>query len=165
MTHDLIACGALRRLGLAATAAVVLALTASGAMAAECPAGQMGLDVQMPEAMSVKGATDLVLGHIDLGQERVGLNGRQFRFRRLDIQPGGEIAWHGHEDRPALIYMLQGEITEYSSTCKVPLVHKAGDLSIESHTVKHWWKNTGKDVVVLLAADIFNHGMMDEMSQ
>lgn len=163
MIHDLMTSRTRRRL--AAVAAALLALTASGAMAAECPADRMGVDVQMPGAMAVKGASDVVLGHIDLGQERIGLSGHKFRFRRLDIQPGGEIAWHSHEDRPALIYVLQGEITEYSSTCKVPLVHKTGDLSIESHTVKHWWKNTGKEVVVLLAADIFNDGMMDEMSQ
>jgi quercetin dioxygenase-like cupin family protein len=148
-----------------AGAATLLVLFSTTAMAAECPKNQMGVDVQKSGPMAVKNATDKVLGFIDLGQEKVGLKGHKFRFRRLDIKPGGEIAWHSHEDRPALIYVLQGEITEYSSTCKVPLVHKAGDLSIEDHPVKHWWKNTGKKTVVLLAADIMNTGMTDEMTQ
>jgi quercetin dioxygenase-like cupin family protein len=164
MIHSFSKSAFVRRLTIAGTAAAIV-LTSTAAMAAECPAGQMGVDVQKPGATAVKNATDKVLGFIDLGQEKVALKGHKFRFRRLDIKPGGEIAWHSHEDRPALIYVLQGEITEYSSTCKVPLVHKAGDLSIEDHPVKHWWKNTGKKTVVLLAADIMNDGMTDEMTQ
>ena len=71
----------------------------------------------------------------------------------LEIVPGGEVAWHSHDDRPALIYVVSGTITEYASTCSVPIVHEAGDLSIESH-LSHWWKNTSAKPVVLISADI-----------
>ncbi|MFO1061263.1 MAG: cupin domain-containing protein [Dongiaceae bacterium] len=61
------------------------------------------------------------------------------------VAPGGEVPWHSHADRPALIYILQGTITEFTSTCADPIVHKAGDLAVENHEVSHWWKNTGKE--------------------
>jgi hypothetical protein len=51
--------------------------------------------------------------------------------------------------------MIQGEIIEYSSTCAVPIVHKAGETALETHATAHWWKNTGKQTVVLLSADFF----------
>jgi mannose-6-phosphate isomerase-like protein (cupin superfamily) len=67
---------------------------------------------------------------------------------------GGEVAWHSHEDRPALIYVISGTITEYSSHCSVPIQHDAGDLSIEQAGLSHWWKNTTKKPVTLISADI-----------
>ena len=44
-----------------------------------------------------------VLGSVDLGPEIKGLDGRNLRFRKLVIQPGGVVPWHSHGDRPALI--------------------------------------------------------------
>jgi hypothetical protein len=35
-------------------------------------------------------------------------------------------------------------------------VHKAGDLAVENHEVSHWWKNTGKETVVLVSFDLFH---------
>ena len=34
------------------------------------------------------------------------------RVRQLEIQPGGIVPWHSHADRPALIYVVSGEIVE-----------------------------------------------------
>ena len=39
------------------------------------------------------------------------------RFRKLTIEPGGIVPWHSHDDRPALIYVAEGEIIEYASNC------------------------------------------------
>ena len=50
-------------------------------------------------------------------------------MRRLAIKPGGVVPWHSHDDRPALIYVVVGEITEYASNCAVPIVHKAGEVA------------------------------------
>src|SRR6266571_1963332 len=57
---------------------------------------------------------------------------------------------------PASIYIIEGEIVEYASTCAVPIVHKAGDVAREIHTTSHWWKNNGDKTVVLLSADILH---------
>ena len=77
-------------------------------------------------------------------------------MRRLDIKPGGEVAWHSHADRPAIIYIVSGTILEYSSTCRVPIVHRAGDVATETHVTSHWWKNRSSKPAVLLSADILH---------
>jgi quercetin dioxygenase-like cupin family protein len=64
------------------------------------------------------------------------------------------VPWHSHEDRPALIYVVTGEIYEYASNCAVPILHKAGEVARETHATAHWWKNDGKAPVVLLSFDI-----------
>jgi quercetin dioxygenase-like cupin family protein len=100
--------------------------------------------------------TDKVVASINLVEEKVGLKDHKFRLRRLVVQPGGEVAWHAHEDRPAIIYIVSGTIVEYASTCAAPIVYESGDAARETHTTKHWWKNMTKKPAVLLSADILN---------
>jgi quercetin dioxygenase-like cupin family protein len=71
----------------------------------------------------------------------------------MTIEPGGIVAWHSHADRPAIIYIIEGEINEYASNCAVPITHKAGDVVAEIK-ISHWWKNLGHKTVVLLSADL-----------
>ncbi|MFN7133743.1 MAG: Ig-like domain-containing protein, partial [Myxococcales bacterium] len=99
--------------------------------------------------------TDAVLTAIDLGNEKVRLRGYQLRLRRLVVQPGGEVPVHSHENRPALIYIAEGEMTEFKNICAVPIVHKAGEATPEDHRVVHWWRNTGRVPAVILSADVF----------
>lgn len=129
-------------------------LVALPAYAGTCPADKVTTDGQKPGATAHKDVSEKLLGAIDLANEKVAVAGHHFRMRRLDIKPGGEVAWHSHEDRPALIYVVSGSITEYSSHCGVPIVHDQGDLSVEQGGLAHWWKNTGKAPVVLISADI-----------
>jgi len=144
---------------LAATGAtaLVMALVSSSAFAGSCPAGKVVADRQGQKAGATKpvGVTDTVLASIDLSKEMVALNDHQLRMRRLVIQPGGVVPWHSHADRPAIIYIVQGTVTEYASDCAVPIVHKAGEWSRDAD-VSHWWKNTGKTTVVLISADILH---------
>lgn len=135
--------------------AMLLATIASGAASAgACPAGKTTNDGQKPGATTHKGVEEKLLGSIDLAKEQVRIDGRLLRLRRLVIQPGGEVAWHSHAERPALIYVTEGSITEYSSRCAVPIEHKAGELSIESGGLSHWWKNNSNKPVTLLSADV-----------
>ena len=55
-----------------------------------------------------------------------------------------------HAERPAIIYIIEGEINEYASNCAVPIPHKAGDVVAETKGISHWWKNLGDKTVVLL---------------
>jgi quercetin dioxygenase-like cupin family protein len=146
----------LRTVSAAAIIAGALAL-GSSAFAGECPAGKVVADSkgQHDESMAAKDVTDTVLASVDLSKEMIATPDRQFRMRRLEILPGGIVPWHNHADRPALIYVVQGEITEFASTCAVPLLHKAGDVSVDAGR-SHWWKNTGKEKVVLISADILH---------
>ena len=99
-----------------------------------------------------KGVTDTVLAAIDLEKEPANIKDRQLRFRKLTIEPGGIVPWHSHGDRPAMIYIVEGEIVEYASNCSGPIVHKAGEIRPETSGTSHWWKNLGDKTVVLFVA-------------
>lgn len=146
-----------RRTAIGAFVAGALAFTAS-AHAGECPAGQRVADGQGQKnpGHAAKGVKDVVRNAIDLGKEAPMLQGRLFRIRQLDIEPGGVVPWHSHDERPAQIYIVSGEIVEYASNCAVPIVHKAGEISSEAKGTSHWWQNHGKSPVVLISVDIFH---------
>ena len=148
-----------RKFAMAGVAVAALSILSTGAFANGCPAGKLVADGQGQQAGATMpvGVTDTVLDSIDLSTQKIAAKDHQFRMRRLVIQPGGIVPWHDHGDRPALIYIVQGEITEYASDCSVPILHKAGDWSRDAD-IHHWWKNTGKKVVVLISADILDNG-------
>ena len=126
---------------------------ASGAFAGECPADQKKADARAPVDLKPVGVTDTVIAMIDVEQEQ-GIKDRKFRMRKLVVEPGGVVPWHSHAERPAIIYIVEGEIHEYASNCGAPIVHKAGDVVAETKGVSHWWKNLGDKTVVLLSADL-----------
>ena len=138
-----------------AAIAVAAATSATPALAGQC--ATPGANALANAPTMPKGVTDTVIGSIDLGPE-INVGGRQLRTRRLVVQPGGIVPIHSHKDRPALIYTVSGSITEHSSTCSVPIVHKAGDISREADGLSHYWINHGKVPAVLLSSDVF-HGM------
>ena len=144
------------RRGLCAAALIAGAVLAAPASAGECPADKVSPGVRTSGETMPKGVTDTVLASVDLSKEKVNLQDHLLRTRKLVIQPGGVVPWHSHEDRPALISVISGTIEEYASNCSVPIVHKAGEVSVEKSGVQHWWKNTGKTPVVLLSSDVFH---------
>ena len=141
-----------------ALAGLVLGATTalSAAIAGECPADKVKANAREPVNLAATGVTDTVLASIDLAKEPIKADGRQQRVRKLVIQPGGIVPWHSHDDRPALIYVIEGEINEYNSNCAVPIVHKAGDVARETRGTSHWWKNFGDQTVTLLSFDILH---------
>jgi len=140
-----------RWLGLALAGSVA---TASSAIAGECPADKMKPNVREKVDYKPVGVTDVTLGSIDLEKEPANIKGRELRFRKLTIAPGGIVPWHSHDDRPALIFVQQGEIVEYASNCSEPIVHKTGDIRREMFGTSHWWKNLGKETVILYVGDV-----------
>jgi quercetin dioxygenase-like cupin family protein len=145
------------RVALGVAAFAVLALAASASFAGQCPA-----DKRVPDGQGQKmgptapvGVTDVVRASTDLAREPAAIQGRQFRLRQLDMAPGGIVPWHSHNERPAMIYIVSGEVVEYASSCAVPIVHKAGDVAPEKNGTSHWWKNTGSATAVLISVDLF----------
>jgi quercetin dioxygenase-like cupin family protein len=128
----------------------------SSAVAGGCPADKMKADVRQPATHAGKGVTDTVLAAIDLEKEPANIKDRQLRFRKLTIEPGGIVPWHSHGDRPAIIYIAEGEIVEYASNCSVPIVHKAGEIRPETSGTSHWWQNLGKKTVILFVGDVLH---------
>jgi quercetin dioxygenase-like cupin family protein len=133
-----------------------VSILGSSAFAGECPAGAMKPNAREPVTLQPVGVTDTTLGSIDLGKEMVGPKDHELRFRKLTVAPGGIVPWHSHDDRPALIYIAEGEIMEYASNCERPIVHKAGDIRAETRGTSHWWKNLGDKTVVLYVGDVLH---------
>jgi quercetin dioxygenase-like cupin family protein len=142
-------------LGLLASAAAF----SVSAQAGECPADQVMKGAVTSGETKPVGVTDDVLSAIDLSPKGDAWKGNMLRLRKLVVQPGGVVPWHSHESRPANIIIVEGSITEYRSNCKVPIVHKAGDVVAEFGDLAHWWKNTGKKKAVLYSADILPPAM------
>ena len=109
-----------------------------------------------PVTHAGKGVTDTVLAAIDLEREPANIKERQLRFRKLTIEPGGIVPWHSHGDRPAIIYIAEGEIVEYASNCSVPITHKAGEVRPETSGTSHWWQNLGNKTVILFVGDVMH---------
>jgi quercetin dioxygenase-like cupin family protein len=129
--------------------------TASTAVAGECPADKMKPNVRPMVDTKPVGVTDVTLGAINLEKQPANIRDRELRFRKLTIEPGGIVPWHSHGNRPAMIYIVSGEVVEYASNCAVPIVHKAGDIAPEKNGTSHWWKNTGNTTAVLISVDLF----------
>lgn len=141
-----------------ALAAAIAALSFAGlASAGECPADKRVADGQGQKMVTVaaKDVTDVVRASTDLSREPAKIGGRQLRLRQLDVKPGGIVPWHSHDNRPAMIYIVSGEIVEYASNCAVPIVHKAGDVAPEKAGTSHWWENKGDSPTVLISVDLF----------
>jgi len=138
---------------LAVMSAIAFAGIASPALAGTCPMGQEGANPLAGAPTMPSDVTDSVLGTVDLGPE-INVSARSLRLRMLVIQPGGIVPMHSHKDRPALIFTASGTVTEYSSRCKLPIVHNAGEVSNETNGVTHWWKNTGNTVAILYSSDV-----------
>lgn len=117
---------------------------AGGAIAA---AGQ-----RQPPPQTV-GQTEEALRSLDLTGELESGKGRPLRMRRITVQPGGALALHNHVDRPAVTYMLQGEMT-YHQDGKPDVVIRAGEGFAEGRATTHWGENTGKVPAVWIAVDI-----------
>jgi len=148
------------RLGIAALA---VAAATTLAQAGECPADKVKDNAVTSGEMMPKKVTDTVLASIDLAPKGDAFKGEALRLRKLVIQPGGVVPWHDHKTRPANIYVVSGTVTEYRSTCEVPIVHKAGDTVAEfGEKLAHWWKNTGNKPAVLISADVFHNAGMDD---
>ena len=140
--------------GLAAIAFIACAAFAGTAHAGDCPADKHMANATKPVDHAVQGVTDTTLGAIDLGKEQAKIAGRELRLRKMVIEAGGVVPWHSHDDRPAVIYVAEGEIVEYASNCAVPIVHKAGETRKETNGTSHWWKNHTNTQVVLFIGDV-----------
>ncbi|HSS64679.1 MAG TPA: cupin domain-containing protein [Gammaproteobacteria bacterium] len=140
-------------------------LFGGNAYAGECPADKVAKDSVTSGPSTPNGVTDMVIGSINLDFKSVAFKGEKFRMRQLVVQPGGVVPWHNHGERPAIIYVVKGSITEYRSTCAVPIEHKSGEVTSEyGADLSHWWKNNSSEPAVLLSSDILHDTSTDKSS-
>jgi len=104
----------------------------------------------------MKGVTTEVLGTVDLGPEIEGMAGRQLRMRMVTIEPGGVFGpVHDHVDRPGMVYILEGTITDHRDGVATDYGPGLG-WPEDSETV-HWLENRGAVPAVEVSVDIVRH--------
>jgi quercetin dioxygenase-like cupin family protein len=99
------------------------------------------------------GQSEVLLRSLDLSNELDSTKGRPLRMRKITLQPGGVLAVHNHVDRPAITYLLQGQMT-YHQEGKPDLVANPGDGFAEGRATTHWGESTGNVPAVWIAVDI-----------
>ena len=100
-----------------------------------------------------KGLSATPLKSLDLTSEIQTVHGRPLRMRKITLQPGGVIGLHTHRDRPAVSYMLEGEVT-YHQEGKPTTVVRAGEGIAEGKDTTHWAENKGTVPAVWIAVDV-----------
>ena len=104
-------------------------------------------------ASEPRGATAELLATVDLGPEIEGMAGRELRMRMVTIEPGGVFGpVHDHKDRPGLVYILQGTITDHRDG--VATDYGPGVGWPEDRNTTHWLENRGSDTAVEISVDI-----------
>jgi len=104
-------------------------------------------------APETRGVTTDVLATVDLGGEIEGMEGRQLRMRLVTMAPGGVYGpMHDHVDRPGLVYILQGTITDHRDG--VATDYGPGVGWPEDRNTTHWLENRGRSPAVEISVDI-----------
>lgn len=103
--------------------------------------------------METKGVTTELLATVDLGREIEGMDGRELRMRKVTIEPGGVYGpVHDHKDRPGLVFILQGTITDHRDG--VATEYGPGPGWPEDHATLHWLENRGSETAIEISVDI-----------
>lgn len=103
--------------------------------------------------VQTQGVTVELLATLDLGAEIEGMAGRQLRLRRVTVEPGGVFGpLHDHKDRPGMVYILQGTLTDHRDG--VATDYGPGVGWPEDHHTRHWLENRGTLVAVEISVDI-----------
>ena len=96
------------------------------------------------------------LGSLDLSKEFAALQGRMLRTRRITINPGGSVAWHQHQQRPGVAYLIKGTLIEIRDDGAGPraIARRAGDAVFESTGVLHGWRNDSDQPATAVVIDL-----------
>lgn len=109
---------------------------------------------QNPPPTENKGVTVGAPTDLDLTGEFDSVAGRHLRMRVITIAPGGVVAMHSHNGRPAVAYALQGTLVEHLENGDVH-EHAQGEAWTENRNTTHWAANPGDTPVRVLAVDVF----------
>jgi quercetin dioxygenase-like cupin family protein len=108
------------------------------------------------EAPETRGVTTEVLTTVDLGPEIAAMAGRELRMRMVTIEPGGVFGpVHDHKDRPGIVYVLEGTITDHRDG--VATDYGPGVGWPEDRNTTHWLENRGATPAVEISVDIVRH--------
>ena len=110
----------------------------------------MGDEPVVPET---RGVTIELVGAVDLGGEIEGMTGRQLRMRLVTMEPGAAFGpLHDHNDRPGIVYVLQGTITDHRDGLATD--YGPGPGWPEDRNTLHWLENRGDAAAIEISVDI-----------
>ena len=137
--------------------AIVLAaasVVAAPAFAGGCPEEHVLTEPRELENIGTNRLIREIIANVQLeGWREMGAF--TLRQRRLELGPGGTVPTHSHADRPAIVFVASGTVTEHNSFCAVPIVHHAGETSEEfGPGFVHYWENTGTETVTFISTDV-----------
>jgi quercetin dioxygenase-like cupin family protein len=112
------------------------------------PAGEAAAQSPAPP----KGFNVKELGTIPLGPELEGMQGRVLRMSYVTVDPGSSMPAHSHRDRPEIIYVVQGTLTEIRNG--VPGDHGPGAVLRMTKDITHALENRTGAPVVYIASPI-----------
>jgi quercetin dioxygenase-like cupin family protein len=95
-----------------------------------------------------------VVGSVPLKSYPSTLIDGNLRAREVVVAPGGKIAAHAHDARPAIAHILEGEVVEHRSDSDTPLIRRQGDTYVEGPGVVHWLENVSPYPVRVFSVDI-----------
>jgi quercetin dioxygenase-like cupin family protein len=102
---------------------------------------------------ATRGVTTELLATVDLGPEIEGMAGRRLRLRKVTIESGGVFGpLHDHKDRPGVVYVLQGTITDHRDGRTTE--YGPGLGWPEDAETLHWLENRGDVAAVEVSVDI-----------
>jgi quercetin dioxygenase-like cupin family protein len=99
-----------------------------------------------------KGFNVKELGTIPLGPEIEGMQGRVLRMSYVTVEPGAAMPAHPHKDRPEIIYVVQGKITEARNG--VTAEHGPGAVLLMTKDITHSLENRSNEPAVYMASPI-----------
>ncbi|MGH1482846.1 MAG: hypothetical protein ACRBM6_29740 [Geminicoccales bacterium] len=139
-----------------AVAGVALSAVAASAASSDLPTKEInGLTgPAKPVGMAIE-----ELGAITLGKEFpqiAAVADRLMRGRHVTVKAGGIVPIHSHKDRPAVTYILDGEIIEHRSDVEGALVRKAGDCTLDVSGISQWWENKSDRDVHMFTVDLYD---------
>lgn len=107
-------------------------------------------------APETKGVSAELLAAVDLGPQIEGMAGRQLRLRKFTFAPGAVFGpIHDHKDRPGIVYILQGTITDHRNG--VATDYGPGVGWPEDRDTMHWLENRAGSPAVEISVDIVRH--------
>ncbi len=98
------------------------------------------------------GVTWTQLGEVDLGPE-LGIDGRALRGRLVTLPPGGVIPTHSHNDRPSVMYMVEGTVIEHRGATTIE--HHPGEGFRIGKDTPHSMENTSIARAAYVEVDVY----------
>lgn len=117
---------------------LALAVALSNAAFAQSPPALNDFDVK-------------VLGTINLGPQ-LGMPSHALQMSHVTVAPGASLSPHPHADRPEIIYVIQGRLTETRNG--VTSDHGPGAVLLLTKDITHALANRSDAPVIFLAAPI-----------